>query len=61
MAVCCARFRAILGAVNRVAVTPDSKLAISTSQDNTLKIWSLANGRLLRTLEGHSDVVNGSP
>ena len=27
--------------------------------DNTLKVWDLESGRELRTLEGHSDCVNG--
>ncbi len=33
----------------------DGKRAVSASYDHTLKLWDLATGRALRTLEGHSD------
>ena len=42
-----------------MAVTPDGQRAVSASWDNTLKVWDLDSGRELRTLEGHSDSVNG--
>src|SRR4051794_17938340 len=42
-----------------MAVTPDGKQAISTSSDNTLKVWDLESGRLHRTLDGHSSAVYG--
>jgi WD40 repeat protein len=45
------------GAVTAVAVTPDGKLAVSASVDETLKVWDLASGRELRTLAGHTDQV----
>ncbi|WP_437932652.1 AAA family ATPase [Sorangium sp. So ce291] len=44
--------------VNGVAVTPDGRIAISASDDNTLKVWDLATGQLLRTLQGHTSFVN---
>eukprot|EP01012_Entosiphon_sulcatum_P050372 TRINITY_DN69194_c0_g1_i1.p1 TRINITY_DN69194_c0_g1~~TRINITY_DN69194_c0_g1_i1.p1 ORF type:complete len:355 (+),score=56.29 TRINITY_DN69194_c0_g1_i1:36-1067(+) len=31
---------------------------VSASQDNTIKIWSVATGDCLRTLTGHADAVN---
>jgi nucleoside phosphorylase len=34
-------------------------LAVSASDDTTLKVWDLGSGQLVRTLEGHTDVVNG--
>ena len=42
-------------AVAGVAVTPDGKRAVSASDDKTLKVWDLATGAVLHTLEGHSD------
>ena len=44
--------------VNAVALTPDGRLAVSASSDNTLKVWDVASGRELRTLAGHTDWVN---
>ena len=32
---------------------------VSASGDKTLKVWDLETGRELRTLQGHSDDVNG--
>jgi WD domain, G-beta repeat len=43
--------------VEGVVVTPDGRLAVSSSDDKTLKVWDLETGRELRTLEGHSSVV----
>lgn len=47
-----------LDSVNTVTITPDSTKIISGSRDKTIKIWNLATGECLRTLEGHSDSVN---
>jgi WD40 repeat protein len=46
-------------AVTGVAVTADGQWAVSTSDDNTLKVWELESGQALRTLEGHSSGVTG--
>ena len=40
-----------------VALTPDGQLAVSASQDKTLKVWELDSGRELRTLDGHTSAV----
>ncbi len=33
----------------------DGRLAVSASEDKTLKVWDVESGRELRTLAGHSD------
>ena len=40
-----------------VAVTPDGARAVSASSDRTLKVWDLATGADLDTLEGHTGPV----
>ena len=45
--------------VTGVAVTPDGRVAVSTSADHTLKVWDMETGRALRTLKGHSTWVTG--
>lgn len=45
-------------AVNALAIAPDGKVLASASRDGTVKLWSMADGRLLRTLVGHTDGVN---
>ncbi len=44
------------GSVYRMALSPDGQTLASPSIDNTVRIWDLANGRLLRTLE-HNETV----
>ena len=43
--------------VRAVAVTPDSKKAISGSNDKTLKVWDIESFTELSTLEGHTKSV----
>jgi WD40 repeat protein/tRNA A-37 threonylcarbamoyl transferase component Bud32 len=45
------------GFVRCVTFSPDGKTLISSHEDNTIKLWNLSNGKLLRTLSGHSDWV----
>ena len=40
--------------VNSVAFSPDGKTVASASDDNTVKVWSVADGHCQQTLEGHS-------
>jgi len=50
--------RELFNSVNSVAFSPDGKTALSGSHDDTVKLWDLATGRIIKTLEGHSDNVN---
>ncbi|MEI6179230.1 MAG: WD40 repeat domain-containing protein [Chloroflexales bacterium] len=45
------------GWVNAVAITPNGQQVVSASDDQTLKVWNLATGELLRTLRGHTGWV----
>lgn len=42
--------------VTGVNYSPDGKTIISTSSDNTLKLWQ-TNGKLINTFTGHTDIV----
>ena len=46
------------GSIRAVAISPDGRWLASGSQDNTIKIWDLASGNLLRTLYGHNGKIN---
>jgi WD40 repeat protein len=46
------------GYVNSVCVSPDGKLLASGGEDNTIKLWSLPDRALLKTLKGHANDVN---
>jgi WD40 repeat protein len=39
--------------INCVAISPDGKMLVSGSEDNTIKLWNLDTGECLATLEGH--------
>jgi small GTP-binding protein len=45
------------GPVRSVAISPDGRLALSGSADNTVRVWRVESGCSLRVLEGHSDSV----
>ena len=44
-------------AVYDVAWLPDGNSLVSASFDNTLKLWDVASGTVLRTMEGHTGIV----
>ncbi|MBE7557274.1 MAG: hypothetical protein HS126_40070 [Anaerolineales bacterium] len=44
--------------VTGVAVTPDGQQGVSSSVDQTLRVWDLERKVELRMLRGHTDVVN---
>ena len=49
-------FPALTGVVS-VAFSPDGQLLASASVDNTVRLWRVADGRLLRTMKGHDRSV----
>jgi WD40 repeat protein len=46
------------GSVSCCSWSPDGRVILSASHDDTLKLWDPKTGRCIRTLSGHSDVVN---
>lgn len=46
------------GTVTGCAVSSDGRLAVSTSQDGSAKVWDLVEGNLQSTYIGHIDSVN---
>jgi len=44
--------------VNDVALIRDGMQVISASEDQTLKVWDLASGALIHTLEGHAASID---
>lgn len=36
-----------------IAITPDGRFAITSTQDGALKVWDIERGQLVRVLEGH--------
>jgi WD40 repeat protein/tRNA A-37 threonylcarbamoyl transferase component Bud32 len=44
--------------VTCVAMSPNGKVMASSSLDDTVKVWKLSTGELVRTLNGHSRAVN---
>jgi WD40 repeat protein len=45
--------------VTGVAVTADGRFAVSASEDRTLKVWDVATGQHIRTLDGHTRPARG--
>jgi WD40 repeat protein len=43
--------------VNSAAFSPDAKLIVTTSDDNTAKVWDVASGKLLYSLDEHQNPV----
>jgi WD40 repeat protein len=46
-----------VGAVNRVAFSPDGRFLASAGADQTARIWDVAKGELHKVLTGHQDEV----
>ena len=47
-------------AVYSVASSPDGQRVLSSSSDDTIKLWDVATGRLLRTFVGHLSSVSAA-
>ena len=43
--------------VTAAVLTPDGNTVVSASSDKTLRVWNLASGECVRTLEGHDYAV----
>jgi len=43
--------------VYSVSISNDSKTIVSSSHDNTIKVWNRETGELIRTLTGHNNPV----
>ena len=45
------------GGINSLTINHDGKMLASGSSDYTLKLWSMIDGKLIKTLKGHSSDV----
>ena len=45
------------GVVSAVALSPDSRLALTGSADRTMRLWLLTTGRELRSFAEHTDTI----
>lgn len=45
------------GAVAGIAITPDGKTLVSIGNDNSVRLWDVAAGKLLKSLEGHTSWI----
>jgi len=53
-----AMFQCHRQAITCVSCSPDGKLIATSSRENSVKIWDINTGALIKTLEGHTSKVN---
>ncbi len=53
----CGNLRAHTEVINSVTFSPDGKFLVSGSNDDTIKVWSVPEGKLLHTLKEHSNNI----
>jgi WD40 repeat protein/cellulose biosynthesis protein BcsQ len=51
------RLQGHTASVRAVSLSPDNKLAVSGSEDKTVRVWNVATGEIVRTFAGHLDAV----
>jgi hypothetical protein len=54
---CLRSFQGHTNWVTAVAFSPDGRLALSGSADQTMRLWEVSGGRCLRPFEGHTEAV----
>lgn len=47
-----------MGSINDMVTSPGDNAFVTASADNTVRIWDIQTGSLLRTLKGHTSFVN---
>jgi WD40 repeat protein len=52
-----AKMRGHSDKVNRAVFSPDGRLIASASDDKTVRLWSVPNGKSVAELQGHKDRV----
>lgn len=55
---CVRRLEGHTGSVLAVSLTRGGEMAVSGSQDKTVRAWDVSTGCCVRTLSGHTDLVN---
>ncbi len=51
-------FKAHKGSITSISYSPDGKILASGSEDNTIKLWSMPEGKLIKVLKGHYKYVS---